>query len=85
MNAVAYALLSRLLIRHEGADSTLAQALGVDVKGLASMGLYAAAIGLAFAWPWVAQVLYAVVALMWIVPDRRIEKQVDAPKPVTKP
>jgi uncharacterized membrane protein len=51
----------------------LAEALGRDVKGKISPVLYAAAIGLAFVYPWISVAIYALVALMWLVPDRRIE------------
>lgn len=71
---VAYYILSRALIAHEGPDSALATAIGVDVKGLLSIAIYAIAIALAYVEPWLSIALYVLVALMWIVPDRRIEK-----------
>ena len=74
MNAVAFTLLSRMMVRHEGAESTLARALGPDLKSKLSMVIYAVAIAAAFFQPAVSLLLYAVVALMWIVPDRRIER-----------
>ena len=70
----AYYLLSRLLIARHGADSPLARAVGSDVKGLASLGLYAVAIAVAFRMPLVSCALYVVVAVVWLVPDRRIER-----------
>jgi uncharacterized membrane protein len=70
----AYYLLSRALIAHHGRESTLASALGRDAKGLASLGIYSVAILLAFVNSWLAGALYVVVALMWFIPDRRIEK-----------
>ena len=70
----AYYLLSRVLIAHHGRESVLASALGRDAKGLASLVIYTAAIPLAFVNSWLAGGLYAVVALMWFIPDRRIEK-----------
>ena len=70
----AYYLLSRLLIARHGADSPLARAVGSDFKGLASLAIYALAIALAFSMPQVSCVLYVVVAIMWLVPDRRIER-----------
>jgi uncharacterized membrane protein len=70
----AYYLLSRVLIAHDGRESVLASALGRDAKGLASLVLYSVAIPLAFVNSWLAGALYAVVALMWFIPDRRIEK-----------
>jgi uncharacterized membrane protein len=73
MSGVAYFILTRALIRHHGDDSALARAVGADFKGILSLVLYAAAIPLAFWSPWPAFALYVAVALMWIVPDRRIE------------
>jgi uncharacterized membrane protein len=71
---VAYYLLSRTLIAREGPESPLARAVGDDRKGKASVALYAAAVPLAFVHPWVACAIYVVVALIWLVPDARIEK-----------
>jgi len=71
--AVAYFILTRELIALHGRDSTLAAALGSDVKGKASLVLYAAAIPLAFWHPWIACALYVLVAVLWLIPDRRIE------------
>ncbi len=70
----AYYVLSRLLISRHGADSALARAVGRDRKGLLSMALYIVAIALAFPAPWAASALYIVVAIIWLVPDSRIEK-----------
>jgi uncharacterized membrane protein len=72
--AIAYFILARLLLAHHGKDSTLARALGQDVKGKISPVFYLAAIPLAFVRPWMAWSLYVVVAIMWLIPDRRIEK-----------
>ncbi|MCP9887505.1 DUF1211 domain-containing protein [Cyanobium sp. ATX 6A2] len=72
--AVAYFMLTRTLVWHHGQDSTLATALGRDRKGKLSLMIYAAAVPLAFANPWLACALYILVAVMWLVPDRRIEK-----------
>jgi len=72
---VAYFVLARAIIAAQGPDGKLARAVGRDVKGRVSMVLYAVAIGLAFVRPWLAHVLYIGVALMWLVPDRRIEKK----------
>ncbi len=77
MAALAYALLQRCIIAADGGeDSLLAQAVGADYKGKASPLLYAAGIGLAL-WGWVgaAQIVFTAVALMWLLPDRRIEKR----------
>jgi TMEM175 potassium channel family protein len=70
---VAYYILSRVLIAHHGQESLLARAVGGDFKGKVSVLLYAAAIPLAFVDPRIACGLYVVVAVMWLVPDRRIE------------
>jgi uncharacterized membrane protein len=71
--AIAYYLLVLAIIRRQGADSMLAKAIGSDVKGKISPVLYAAGIALAFVAPWLSIVLYAAVAVLWLVPDRRIE------------
>jgi len=73
MAGISYYVLARLLARSEGAESALAKALGDDVKGKISVGIYAVAIGLAFANPWIALSCYVAVAVMWFVPDRRFE------------
>jgi uncharacterized membrane protein len=72
---VAYWILQRALIRAQGQDSLLAKAIGADLKGKISPVLYAAGIVLAFVEPWMAEAMYAAVALMWLVPDRRIERR----------
>ena len=72
--ACAYFILTRTLIAHHGKDSELAMALGRDFKGKASIVLYVAAISLAFLTPWLACALYVLVAAMWLVPDRRLER-----------
>jgi uncharacterized membrane protein len=66
--------LSRALIAQHGRDSTLAKAIGKDSKGIISMILYAIAIPLAFFNAWISLLIYVVVAGMWIIPDKRIEK-----------
>jgi uncharacterized membrane protein len=71
--AIAYFILTRVLIAHHGPDSTLAAAVGRDRKGQLSVLLYAVAIPLAFLAPWAACGLYVVVAVIWFIPDRRIE------------
>ncbi|MFL6621525.1 MAG: TMEM175 family protein [Sulfurifustaceae bacterium] len=70
----AYYLLARVLLAYDGKDSPLAKALGRDVKAKMSVLIYAAAIPLAFVHAAIACALYVLVALMWFVPDRRIEK-----------
>jgi TMEM175 potassium channel family protein len=72
--AVAYFVLTRVLLSAHGKDSKLAKALGNDFKGKVSMCIYAAVIPLAFVHPLLSCLLYIVVAIMWLVPDRRIEK-----------
>lgn len=72
--AIAYFILTRTLISHHGKDSTLAIAVGRDFKGKMSVVIYAAAIGLSFVNSWFAFLLYVLVALIWLVPDRRIER-----------
>jgi len=74
--AVSYQILQQQLIAYNGRDSRLALALGDDLKGKLSVGLYLAAIVLAFVRPWMAITLYVAVALLWLVPDRRIESLV---------
>jgi uncharacterized membrane protein len=74
LSAISYYILSRTLIRHDGGKSRIAQALGSDFKGRISVVMYAIAIPLSFASRWVAVALYAAVAAMWLVPDRRIER-----------
>ena len=69
----AYRLLQRAIIRHHGHDSTLAAAVGRDLKGLLSVAGYAAAVALAFVAGEISQAIYVIVALIWVVPDRRIE------------
>jgi uncharacterized membrane protein len=71
---LAYFLLSRLLVARHGADSALARAMGSDLKGRMSMALYVVAVGVAFAAPWISCAIFVGVMIMWLVPDRRIEK-----------
>ena len=80
MAAAAYWILAHVLIAAEGADSFLARAIGKDRKGVASVMIYAAAIPLSFFEEWLAKAMYVLVALIWLVPDRRIEKH---PEPRT--
>ena len=74
MSAVAYVILEYALIAVEGKDSLLARAMGRDRKGKLSLVLYTSAIPLAFMNRWLAQTIFVLVALVWLVPDRRIEK-----------
>jgi uncharacterized membrane protein len=71
--ATAYFILARVLISYHGSDSALAKALGKDFKGKVSVLFYAAAIPLSFVSSWLACALYVLVAVMWLIPDRRIE------------
>jgi uncharacterized membrane protein len=72
--SVAYYILARALVALHGRESTLAEALGRDFKGKASMVVYLAAIPAAFVSAWMACGLYVLVAVVWLIPDRRIEK-----------
>ncbi|HET7104976.1 MAG TPA: TMEM175 family protein, partial [Terracidiphilus sp.] len=74
MAAVAYWILAHALIAVEGRESVLARALGRDRKGVISVVLYAVGILLACTTTWAAQAIYILVALIWLVPDRRIER-----------
>ena len=77
MAAIAYYLLERAIIAKHGRDSLLARAVGRDWKGRLSVVLYLSGIPLSFVSPWIASGFYVVVALMWIVPDPRIERAVE--------
>jgi uncharacterized membrane protein len=74
LSAIAYFILSKVLVAHHGRDSTLAIALGKDFKGKLSIAIYAVAILFSFVVAWVACLLYVLVAIMWLIPDRRIER-----------
>jgi uncharacterized membrane protein len=76
MCAIAYIVLQRCIIATHGGESTLARAVGRDRKGKVSLAAYVVAIPLAFVSEWVSGALIVAVALMWLVPDRRIEKVV---------
>jgi uncharacterized membrane protein len=76
MPAIAYYLLQTAIVRVNGADSSLAQALGADLKGKISPLIYIAGIALAFVNPWFSIALYVLVALIWLIPDRRIERAI---------
>jgi len=71
--AIAYWILQQTIIAAQGVESPLKAAIGTDWKGKLSPVLYALAILSTFFWSWVAQALYVLVALLWLVPDRRIE------------
>lgn len=78
MAAIAYYILSLMLIKHQGEDSLLAKAVGSDFKGIISLVIYIVAVGLSFLNQWLAFGLYIVVAIIWFIPDRRIEKKIIA-------
>jgi hypothetical protein len=78
MAAIGYWILQRTLIAAEGPDSVLGRAIGGDRKGNLSLLVYAAAIPLAFLDSRLAQACYVIVALMWLIPDRRIERALAA-------
>jgi uncharacterized membrane protein len=76
INAIAYAILVRALIRHHGKGSLLGRAFGADLKGKTTVGLYVVAIALCFISPWLGFVLYTVIAAIWFIPDKRIENEI---------
>jgi uncharacterized membrane protein len=78
MAAVAWTILQKALLTEHGPGSKLAEALGDDFKGKISAALYVAAIPLAFVNQWISDAIYVVVALMWLIPDRRIEARLKA-------
>jgi uncharacterized membrane protein len=78
MVAMAYALLERSIIAVGAANAKLAAAVGSDRKAIVSLVLYAVAIGVAFLSPWIAIAIYIANALLWFIPDRRIESAVKA-------
>ena len=80
MAAIAYWLLQQIIIASQGRDSLLKKAVGNDLKGKLSPVIYLIAIAAAYWSQWISQFLYVVVALMWLVPDRRIEKALASKK-----
>jgi uncharacterized membrane protein len=76
MASLAYWLLQYALVRAQGPDSVLARAVARDVKGKISPFLYAAAVPLAYVSPWISEALFWLVALIWLIPDRRIERAI---------
>lgn len=75
--AVAYFILQNRIVAGQGGDSKLAASIGRDFKGWLSLACYAVSIPAAFFRPWIASVIYIIVALVWLIPDRRIERAVD--------
>ena len=74
MAAIAYWILEQRIIVSQGDHSILKRAVGKDWKGKLSPLLYGSAIGLAFVWSWIAVAIYVLVALIWVIPDKRIER-----------
>lgn len=74
MAAIAYFILQNQIIRKQGHDSILKKAIGKDIKGKTSPLLYLIAIPFAFISTWVSEAIYIIVALMWLIPDKRIER-----------
>lgn len=77
MCAVAYTLLQGVIVRSDGCDSVLLQAIGSDLKGKTSVLMYLGAIPLAFVSPWISGALYVCVAIIWLIPDSRIERAIN--------
>jgi len=73
--AISWTIMQSVVVPLQGRDSRLGEALGGDIKGKLSILLYALAIPMAFLRVWIADGLYVIVALMWLVPDRRIESR----------
>ncbi|HXZ07240.1 MAG TPA: hypothetical protein VEI25_04215, partial [Paraburkholderia sp.] len=78
MSAIAYFILTHVLIRHHGPTSPLAEAMGRDLKGKVSVVIYLAGVVLAFIVPWLSVVLYTLAAAIWFVPDTRIERVLES-------
>ncbi len=76
MAAVAYTVLQQAILAHHGPHSKIALAIGPDWKGKLSLALYASAVPLAFVNQWLSDAIYVSVALLWLIPDQRIERQV---------
>jgi uncharacterized membrane protein len=75
MAAIAYYILARILVRDNGPESELAKAFGEDIKGRNSIAFYVVGIALSLWHAWLAVAVYVLVAIMWVIPDRRIEKK----------
>lgn len=85
MAALAYTVLQRTIIASQGRQSLLKAAIGEDWKGKLSLLLYLTAIPIAFIFEWVSDALYVLVALLWLIPDRRIESVLDPTDPSEPP
>jgi amino acid transporter len=79
--AIAYYILQSVIVAADGPGSKLAASIGRDLKGKLSPVLYGIAIAASFFRPWIAGCIYVVVALLWLVPDRRIARVVDESRP----
>ena len=79
--AIAYVILQNIVVKQQGCDSKLAASIGRDFKGKLSPILYATGVGVSFLVPWLAGCIYVFVALMWLIPDRRIARVVDESGP----
>jgi uncharacterized membrane protein len=79
MNAIAFTILMMVLVRHEGPDSDLARAMGRDLKGKVSLAIYVVGVALAWVQPIASVALYVLVAAVWFIPDRRVERVLKAP------
>jgi uncharacterized membrane protein len=77
MSGTAYFILAQLLAKLHGKDAALTKAIGKDRKGIFSLYIYVVGIGLAFVQPLLGLIMYILVALMWFIPDKRIEKAID--------
>jgi uncharacterized membrane protein len=75
MAAIAYYILARILVRDNGPESELAKAFGEDIKGRTSIAFYVVGIALSLWHAWLAVAVYVLVAIMWVIPDRRIERK----------
>jgi uncharacterized membrane protein len=84
MSAISYTILMRVIIRADGTNSRLATAVGSDMKGKLSLAMYLTAIPLAFVHEAISHALYVGVALIWFVPDRRIETRVASERPARR-
>jgi len=79
--AIAYWILQQCILRREGQSSNLARAIGRDLEGKLSQVAYASSIAAVFWQPWVSAVLYLAVAIIWLIPDSRIERELSKQEP----
>jgi uncharacterized membrane protein len=76
MCALAYSILARVLTRHHPENHALAEAIGIDRKGWISIGFYITGIALSIPFPWLGFAMYVIVAIIWLIPDTRIERRI---------